>query len=1587
MFGFGLGTCLNKWEFSRLQSDATNAGSQAVQSSSDFVPDTWTNLVGVYDKTSASWKLYVNGVLQASTTVSAPYAASGPTRIGRVKYNGAAYGSFTGSVDNVQLYQRVLTASDIATLYGGGRTGSAISGNTIRTEYTRDKAGNVLTQKDPNGTVTRFTYDEAGRQVQSQSEAVSIEENGTVSTAPIIATVGYDTFGGAVEQRDGRGLVTRIERDANGQVARQITPAYTAPGGSTPMTMVVQAFHDSAGRVEHVTDPLGRNTFYTHDQFGNVKTVKSPDLGVTTYTYHPDNAPASMTDPTGARVEQTHDYLGRPATATQLVRRAGQPTEALTTSYVYYGQSGWLQKVVSPEVSRGQMVLEYNNIGEVIRSTDPVGNVTLYSYDFAGRNTVTTAPDGSQRKTILDSAGRTIAQQELSSTSAVLRSTSATYDGNGNVLTAKDARGTTSTFTYDAVGRVTQVTQPISAVDSIVTSYGYNANGQQTRYTDGRGGISRTTFNTWNLPESEIDPDNATFTTVYDSAGRIDKRLVPGGVSQTFSYDAMNNIIRVVGAGAEVATADRVFNYDNGGRMTSLSGPGGTNTLSYDDRGLLTSVTGPSGNSSYGYTSDGLLATRTDAAGTTGYTYDVGARLKTVSNNGAGLTQSYDYNNLSRGSQITYGSNQNRRLFSYDVMHRLQTDELKTPGGTSIAKITYGWDLNDNETSKTTVGFTGASVNTYTYDWASRLTSWNGTAYGYDKAGNRTQAGARTFTYSPGNRLQTSSDGTTYEYTARGTLRRTTVGTVSLDTFSDAFDQVVRRYSTPTTYSDYSYDGLGRMLQAGFAYTGTGNDLAKDATTSYVRDPGGGLVGSKNGGSATYAWTDLHTDVVGQFTAAATSLAGSTTYEPFGKVNATNGMQGSYGYQSEWTDSQTKRVNMHSRWYNPDTGQFDSRDTVGVPNRFNFVNNNPLTSTDPSGHMANWRERDCGPTGCRNTTFGDWQTNRANVRLAEKRRKAEAAERARIARLTSLLPGCMQREKKVRGRPIDEVSGCEGAQKKCGQPTGSRFARFEDTQYTTTFKNCTTVEVRPDGSCSINGLALGKDDAPCHDPYLVAKNVDNYAGRLGGYMPDRQQGDKTHITAIMINQAVAGAEAEKVNEERATCQADWWCRNATKIGNIVDVIVSVVVFAGCTAATGGAGVLLCGMAAAAVGGFTGEIAAGKAEGLAWDDSALWSRAAERGLTNAAMALAVAPLAGLAGLIARPLASRLMSTAVGQAISGAGSRLAATEVGQFATRTLSSRAGRCFSSMGADLALGLATVSHSFDPRTKVLMASGVLVAISDVKVGDKVTATDTATGQTSAQPVTALHLNLDRDLVDVTVRVSPSATDIQETGVGDGDRSTRGPTATLHTTAAHPFWDATSSRWVNAVGLKPHESHLIGPDGRLLSVVFVVSAAGFKSMGDLTVANVHTYYVIAGDQAVLVHNCGGGIDGAGNPCKCSGAGGRDLYRSDTRGPDVIHENGFAPRGSNMNLEEHVAGWGNDSGYVATSLSETAAISRGGNVYTIRGVDGINVNERIPDNIFAHEREIAVPGSIDTSCIVGCRLRDGTWVPNPNFGGQ
>jgi len=169
--------------------------------------------------------------------------------------------------------------------------------------------------------------------------------------------------------------------------------------------------------------------------------------------------------------------------------------------------------------------------------------------------------------------------------------------------------------------------------------------------------------------------------------------------------------------------------------------------------------------------------------------------------------------------------------------------------------------------------------------------------------------------------------------------------------------------------------------------------------------------------------------------------------------------------------------------------------------------------------------------------------------------------------------------------------------------------------------------------------------------------------------------------------------------------------------------------------------------------------------------------------------------------------------------------------------------------------------NSFSPDTPVVMADGTTKKIKDIKVGDKVLATDPKTGKTSARTVTTLHVNQDNELTDLSVRTPD------------------GRTTVLNTTQHHPFWDDTTHSWVDAGQLLPGHRlrHASGAAGTMLTgivtVVAVSNFTGFEQMNNLTVAVDHTYYVLANGAPVLVHNCGDTPEGVDCTCfPATGAG-------------------------------------------------------------------------------------------------------------------
>ncbi|TDD40505.1 sugar-binding protein [Actinomadura sp. KC06] len=148
---------------------------------------------------------------------------------------------------------------------------------------------------------------------------------------------------------------------------------------------------------------------------------------------------------------------------------------------------------------------------------------------------------------------------------------------------------------------------------------------------------------------------------------------------------------------------------------------------------------------------------------------------------------------------------------------------------------------------------------------------------------------------------------------------------------------------------------------------------------------------------------------------------------------------------------------------------------------------------------------------------------------------------------------------------------------------------------------------------------------------------------------------------------------------------------------------------------------------------------------------------------------------------------------------------------------------------------------SFSPGTTVVMADGTRKPIQEIRPGDKVAATDPATGATRPQVV-----------VD-TVRSTGVKTLVAVTVDTDGARG--GKTGVVLATGEHPFWVAGDiGRWVKAENLEPGMWLRTSAGAYVQVTALKTRVRPFQTVHNLTVANAHTYYVAVGTATVLVHN-------------------------------------------------------------------------------------------------------------------------------------
>jgi hypothetical protein len=146
--------------------------------------------------------------------------------------------------------------------------------------------------------------------------------------------------------------------------------------------------------------------------------------------------------------------------------------------------------------------------------------------------------------------------------------------------------------------------------------------------------------------------------------------------------------------------------------------------------------------------------------------------------------------------------------------------------------------------------------------------------------------------------------------------------------------------------------------------------------------------------------------------------------------------------------------------------------------------------------------------------------------------------------------------------------------------------------------------------------------------------------------------------------------------------------------------------------------------------------------------------------------------------------------------------------------------------------------NSFPAGTQVLMADGSRKAIDTITTDDRLLATDPQTGETRPEPVTDTFSHRADQLVAITF--------------ADGGR--------VLTTPGHRMY-VTGHGWTIVSELAAGD-RLRTPDGKTDIVAGLRTLTAPQTVWDLTVDDLHTFYVLAGAKPVLVHNCEGELSDA-----------------------------------------------------------------------------------------------------------------------------
>lgn len=857
---------------------------------------------------------------------------------------------------------------------------------------------NLIATKDTAGRIRRYAYDGSGNQTSITDPAGNV------------TSFQYDGAGRLLQQVDPVGHVTSFTYDGNGN---QLTQTTMVTANGVPVTVTSKTEYDANGRPTVVTDAMGNQTRTVYDKLG--KTAATFDaLGHKTEFIYDERGQLSETKfADGSFASTKYDKGGR---RTESIDRAGRST------HFVYDDVGRLVQTIYPDDTpadpndnpRTRTV--YDLAGRVLEQINELGNSTRFGYDAAGRQTSVTNALNFVSRIEYDEAGRRVAESDplgrttrflyqedcCQSTETVFAdgtSKKTIHDQLGRAAQEIDQVGVITAFGYDALGRLTSVTNAFGTSEELVTRYDYNEAGNLITQQDAEVRVTRYEYDALGRRTATILPMGERSSTVYNEVGGVKSTTDFNGHTIQFKYDNNNRLVR-----KEFRDGTAVeYTYTKSGRRETIRDARGLTTWAYDARDRLLSRTDPDGRQiAYTYDKAGNRLDIIAPSGVRGHTFDALNRLKTVTDPQGGVTE-YFYDKANNIERVT-NPNNTVRVNQYDALNRVTNIVHSGPAGV-FASFGYTMSPTGNRLAvrefSVFQGVASTVTRTWGYDKLYRLAreefSENGATtrlmtYTMDKVGNRlargdTGEGTTTYAYNPNDELETETlNGvvTTYTYDANGnTLSRSNPTESTTYQWSDENRLIGATITVggATKVLAYQYDDEG--IRTDSSVTDGGNSTATaylvDANRPFaqVQEEWTSFNGQSAslGGSYTHGHHQpilqdrsgvhsyYHGDHLGS-TRALTGQIGSPTdlysFDAYGRMLSEAGpTENAFQFTGEQRDLLNGLDYMRARYYHPNLGRLFGRDKYsGNPenpvtmHKFMYGNADPVHFVDPTGHFG-----------------------------------------------------------------------------------------------------------------------------------------------------------------------------------------------------------------------------------------------------------------------------------------------------------------------------------------------------------------------------------------------------------------------------------------------------------------------------------------------------------------------------------------------------------------------------------------------------------------------------------------------------------